>query len=219
MFSTRTCRKSFSGTACVYKRCIRTRYFIYRPHSCHELVWNPPRPRLLSSAKTILWPTWLWVGNKPLPPVPEKMMIKLPVITISTNVSLFPSLSSQQILWAKHCPTMGPKLNQPVRLKITLEGPFSDAQSEHFLILSIPFSEEGFESLQMRDMISELQSAIKVERQQSLSWMEKHNKVLYDTSCKTNHAFANYFCILNFRICCVQINLCIPSTYCMYCIV
>ena len=41
----------------------------------------------------------------------------------------------------------------------------------------IHFSEEGFESLQMRDMISELQSAIKVERQQSLSWMEKHNKV------------------------------------------
>jgi len=38
-------------------------------------------------------------------------------------------------------------------------------------------SEESFESLQMRDMISDLQSAIKVERQQSLSWMEKHNKV------------------------------------------
>ena len=44
-------------------------------------------------------------------------------------------------------------------------------------MLFLFFSEESFESLQMRDMISELQSAIKVERQQSLAWMEKHNKV------------------------------------------
>ena len=44
-------------------------------------------------------------------------------------------------------------------------------------IFTTRFSEESFESLQMRDMILDLQSAIKVERQQSLSWMEKHNKV------------------------------------------
>ena len=37
--------------------------------------------------------------------------------------------------------------------------------------------ERSFETIQLQDTIQELQSAIKVERQQSLSWMEKHNSV------------------------------------------